>query len=87
MSNIGIVFAFLNSRDSQLLGTLCFICLWLSGCFLALGVAYTAGSNDINGHIFAYMDSDYKNGDPISVKVGGPDTGLSVFLLRDDQMV
>lgn len=81
---LGAVFAFLNSRYSQLLAIICFIFLWLGGCFLALDVAYSVGSNDINGQIFAYMNSEYKNGDPISVKVGGPDTGLSVFLLRDD---
>lgn len=60
------------------------ICLWLGGCFLALDVAYVTGSNDINGHIYTYMDSDYRDGDPISIKIGGPDTGLSVFLLHDD---
>ncbi|WP_011307262.1 hypothetical protein [Methanosarcina barkeri] len=78
------MFAFSNSHDSQFLAVLCFICLWLFGCFFALEIAYFEGSNEINGHIFANMDSDCKNGDPIPVKVGGPDTGLSVFLLRDD---
>ncbi|MDW5550878.1 hypothetical protein [Methanosarcina sp.] len=81
---LGTVFSFSNSRDSQFLGVICFICLWLCACFFALTLVYTECSNEINGHIFAYMDSDYKNGDPISVKVGGPDTGLSVFLSRDE---
>ena len=73
-----------GNRDSQLLSIFCFIFLCLGGCFLALDVAYVIGSNDINGHIYTYMDSDYRDGNPISVKIGGPDTGLSVFLLRDD---
>lgn len=78
------LFAFLTSSDRKFLDTLSFICLWICACFFALDVAYLVGSDEINGHIFADMSSDYKNGDPISIKVGGPDTGLSIFLLRDD---
>lgn len=81
---LGILFAFLTSPDREFLGALSFICLWIFACLMLLSFAYIIGSDEINGHIFADMSSDYKNGDPISVKVGGPDTGLSVFLLRDD---
>lgn len=70
--------------DSLLLPIFFVIFVWLGGCFLTLDVAYVISSNDINGHIYTYMDSDYRDGDPISVKIGGPDTGLSVFLLHDD---
>lgn len=81
---LGAIIGLLNSRENHFQYTLSFTCLWICACFMLLSFAYSIGSDEINGHIFADMSSDYKNGDPISVKVGGPDTGLSVFLLRDD---
>ncbi|MHC1754332.1 MAG: hypothetical protein AB9861_02685 [Methanosarcina sp.] len=85
---LGCVFGLLSlSRDyNRFLGILCIICFSICGSFYALSSAYSSDSNVFYGHISADMDSEYKIDYPasISVKIGGPDSGLSVFLLHDD---
>lgn len=63
---------------------LCFTISFMALCYASL--LAPSDSSVIYGHVFADVNSEYKIGDTASipVKIGGPDSGLSVFLLHDE---
>ncbi len=83
------VFHVENELILKVLNVVTIICLCFTLSFMALLDAYSIVPSDTNvtyGHISANVKSEYIVGDmnSIPVKIGGPDTGLSVTLLSDD---
>ena len=78
-----------KSPLTKTLNAMLVICMCFSASFIALNTAALVMPSDLN-IVYGYISHDaepvYKIGDtnPISVKIGGPDTGLSVVLFHDD---
>lgn len=73
----------------KLLNVVVIVGVFFTVSFMALSYAYLvvpSDSNAIYGYVRADINSEYKIGNTASipVEIGGPDSGLSVFLLLDD---